>query len=153
MKKFFTQLRAEPGLTMARIHAELKETEGLGEFLAYQTVVDMRFTKLLRDAPDVQRWAAAGPGTRRGLNRINGRDVDFKLKQHPALKEMRELYAVLQEHCPGIAIDFSDVPNMCCEVDKYLRVKNGEGGMKSKFVPSPEPLPDEYDEEEAVAAA
>ena len=44
--------------------------------MAYQAVVDMRFTALLADAPDVATWAAAGPGTMRGLNRLHGRPVD-----------------------------------------------------------------------------
>jgi alpha-glutamyl/putrescinyl thymine pyrophosphorylase clade 1 len=135
-RNFFQRLFAEPQLTMQRVHYELKQTKGLGEFLAYQIVVDLRFTKLLRDAPDVQRWAAAGPGTRRGLNRIHYRTVDFPLSQDRALREMRELFAVLQKECGDIAIDFSDVPNILCETDKYLRAKHDQKKLKNKFVPS-----------------
>jgi hypothetical protein len=30
---------------------------------------------------------------------------------------------------------FSDVPNILCETDKYLRVKNGEGKPRALYVP------------------
>ena len=51
------------------------KTDGLGTFLAYQALVDATYTPLLGDAPDVNTWCAAGPGTLAGLNRLHGRPV------------------------------------------------------------------------------
>lgn len=120
--------------SMRAVHGELLKYDGWGPFLAYQAVVDMRFTPLLEDAPDVATWAAAGPGTLRGLNRLHGRRLDFKLGQAAALQEMRALWPLLQARA-GVAMDLSDVPNVMCETDKYLRVRNGEGKPRALYVP------------------
>lgn len=119
--------------TLEGAHSRIMRTNGWGQFMAYQAVVDMRFTALLKNAQDVALWAAAGPGTIRGLNRINGRAVDAGLSQGQALSEMRAIYKVIQEEA-GVAMDFSDVPNILCETDKYLRVKNGEGKPRALYV-------------------
>lgn len=133
--RFYEHFADRENITLRSTHALLREYKCWGEFMAYQAVVDMRFTKLLRDAPDVETWAAAGPGTIRGLNRLHGRDLNVKLPQKQALKEIRLIYAAAKSEIPDIAIDFSDVPNMLCETDKYLRVLNGEGTPRAKYVP------------------
>lgn len=120
--------------TLQGMHSQLTAHNGWGPFMAYQAVVDMRFTGLLNQALDIETWAAAGPGTLRGLNRLHGRDVNFRLKQDQALSEMRAIYAVVSEET-GVPLDFSDVPNILCETDKYLRVLNGEGKPRALYVP------------------
>jgi hypothetical protein len=120
--------------TLESVHSQLTETKGWGMFMAYQAVVDMRFTPLLSNAPDVLTWAAAGPGTLRGLNRIYGRELKAPLSQAQALTEMRLIYAIVQQET-GVSVDFSDIPNILCETDKYLRVKLGEGKTRARYVP------------------
>lgn len=120
-------------VSLQRVHELITRSNGWGQFMAYQAVVDMRFTPLLDRAEDVSTWAAAGPGTIRGLNRIHGRKVDAALSQGQALGEMRAIYKVVQQET-GVAMDFSDVPNILCETDKYLRVKNGEGKPRALYV-------------------
>jgi hypothetical protein len=115
-------------------HAELLSYPGWGAFMAYQLVVDLRFTRYLAGAEDIASWAAAGPGTIRGLNRIAGRQLDYRLEQWQALNEMRTLFATIQEET-GVAMDFSDVPNILCETDKYLRVLNEEGAPRALYHP------------------
>jgi hypothetical protein len=44
--------------------------EGLGPFLAYEIVTDLRFTALLENAPDIMTWANPGPGAKRGITRL-----------------------------------------------------------------------------------
>lgn len=118
--------------TMRGFHAR---HDGWGPFLAYQAVVDMRFCpSLLASASDRETWAAAGPGTLRGLNRVHGRRVDARLSQSYALSEMREIHR-LSFDATGVEMDFSDVPNILCETDKYLRVKMGEGKPRALYVP------------------
>jgi alpha-glutamyl/putrescinyl thymine pyrophosphorylase clade 1 len=120
--------------TMQRTHELLMRSNGWGQFMAYQAVVDMRFTLLLRHALDTCEWTAAGPGTLRGLNRLYGRPVDASISQAQALTEMRAIYKVAQQET-NVLMDFSDVPNILCETDKYLRVKNGEGKPRARYVP------------------
>ena len=116
-------------------HDFLRQSSGWGPFLAYQAVVDMRFCdRLLARAPDRSTWAAAGPGTLRGLNRLHGRRVDASLTQEQALDEMRAIFAQAPYET-GVTMDFSDVPNALCETDKYLRVAQDEGRPRAKYVP------------------
>lgn len=121
--------------TMQSVHAWLMDSPGWGNFMAYQAVVDMRFCpNLLGDATDRATWAAAGPGTIRGLNRLHGRRVTAEVSQYTALDEIREIYRWLPEET-GVDMDLSDVPNVMCETDKYLRAKNGEGKPRTLYVP------------------
>lgn len=119
--------------SLREMHSWISETNGWGDFMSYQAVVDMRFTPLLSSATDVHTWAAAGPGTLRGLNRVHGRPVNAPLSQFKALVEMREIYEQV-ERMTGVSMDFSDVPNILCETDKYLRVKLGEGTPRARYV-------------------
>lgn len=119
--------------TLQQTHEWISRSNGWGPFMAYQAVVDMRFTAILENAEDVSSWAAAGPGTIRGLNRLHGRALDYSLSQGQALSEMRAIYKIVQQET-GVAMDFSDVPNILCETDKYLRVKNGEGKPRARYI-------------------
>lgn len=119
--------------TLKQTHEWLHSFNGWGPFMAYQAVVDMRFTNILINATDVSSWAAAGPGTIRGLNRIYGRDKDFSLSQDQALTELRQTFDFLKTNCKVI-LDFSDVPNAYCETDKYMRLWYKEGKTRAKYV-------------------
>lgn len=120
--------------TLQETHERLLKYRGWGPFMAYQAVVDMRFTNLLNRAPDRGTWACMGPGTKRGLNRLSGRAVDAPLSQEEGLKEILELYHH-PERPKDIPMDLSDVPNICCEYDKWVRVKSGEGRPRSTYTP------------------
>lgn len=121
------------GLRLEQFHKYLCQFKGWGPFMAYQVVVDARFTKILCDAPDRLTWAAAGPGTIRGLNRLHGRPLKQAISQQHALVEMSIIYRDIQR-ATGVKMDFSDVPNALCETDKYLRVKHGEGKPRALYV-------------------
>lgn len=131
-RESFIRCWSDPSLR--RIHSLITVSNGWGAFMAYQAVVDMRFTRLLNHAYDIDKWAAAGPGTLRGLNRLHGRATDFALSQSQALTEMRTIFD-LAKSATGVSMDFSDVPNILCETDKYLRVHNGEGKPRALYIP------------------
>lgn len=118
---------------MQAVHALIMKSNGWGPFMAYQACVDMRYTRLLGNACDRFTWAAAGPGTLRGLNRISGRPFKQALSQQQALTEMIEIYRDIQR-LTGVAMDFSDVPNVLCETDKLIRTQLGEGTPRSLYV-------------------
>jgi len=119
-----------PFTSLQATHAWFLEKEpklyGWGEFTAYEVVTDLRHTRYLCNAPDIQTWANAGPGAKRGLNRIYGRELNAKLTQVQALDEMREiLFWLKRERNPSILpqLEIRDVEHSLCEFDKYERVK------------------------------
>lgn len=135
----WTALGGNTGHTLEQVWGWFQQPRyiGWGPFMAYQVVVDLRHTRYLRNAPDINTWAALGPGSRRGLNRLSGRPVDHPLKQAEGLAEMRLLWAEQDQHrAPWVPpIELSDIQNCLCETDKWLRAKSGEGRPRSHYVP------------------
>jgi hypothetical protein len=101
----------------------------VGPFIAGQVIADLKQTKHLKGATDWWTWAALGPGSMRGLNRLHGRPVHNSITQRQGLKEMQEARSVL-----GLQwLCLQDVQNCLCEFDKYIRVLNGEGKPRSGY--------------------
>jgi len=119
----------------------LQTVKGVGGFMGYEMVSDMRWTVLLNDATDIMTWANPGPGAIRGLRRL-------ELKHKPreeAIRSMKMLldisdnrYAsdspwgkVREDHVPDL--EMREIEHSLCEFDKYCRVKFGEGEPRSKY--------------------
>ena len=121
--------------TMQEAHAWLGEFRGWGDFMAYEVVTDLRHTRYLRDAPDINTWAVAGPGAIRGLNRLHGRPYKAGLSQAQACAEMRELLALSRENLPDFVplLELREIEHSLCETDKWLRVQAGQGRLRSKY--------------------
>ena len=123
--------------SLETVHSTICGRYGWGSFMTGQLVADLSYAPPLWTASDLYTWAPIGPGSRRGLNRLAGRPLDFNLHQAQAVEEMRELrFDVVSE----LGVDFDDltlhdIQNCLCEVDKYLRVETGEGRPRSHFVP------------------
>ena len=118
---------------------------GFSGFMAYEVVTDLRHTAHLQDADDIQTWANAGPGAKRGLNRIHGRVVNQTIKIDQLNAEMKELLDVSDEinqttMDTGLylanwvdSLEMRDIEHCLCEYDKYERVRLGEGRPRSKY--------------------
>lgn len=118
--------------TMENVHARLMQYMGWGGFMAYEVVCDMRYTRYLQNATDINTWAHAGPGALRGLMRVTG----TKPSQRDALPLMRQLHKELNAQWPYTpALEMREVEHSLCEFDKYERTRKGEGRPRSKFVP------------------
>lgn len=115
---------------------QLPEYTGWGPFMAYQFVLELHHTRYLAEALDKYRWAAVGPGSKRGLNRLAGRPVKAALSQARAVEEMRSLLLASSictaSWVPKLALE--DVQNSLCETDKYLRAQSGDGRPRTKYV-------------------
>jgi len=109
---------------------------GWGPFMAGQVVTDLRHSRYLNNAADIEVWTALGPGSRRGLNRLYGRDVNTPLNQQNGLRELIELSHSQNTYKADWVphIELSDVQNCCCEFDKIMRVRSGDGRPRAKYV-------------------
>jgi hypothetical protein len=104
----------------------------IGNFLAYQIVLDLAAYAPLDQATDRTTWTVVGPGSTRGLNRVTGRLLTAKVPEVQSVTEMRELTAWMQgNHFPDISL--IDIEHALCEFDKYERVRTGEGRPKHRY--------------------
>jgi len=112
----------------------------LGNFMAYEITTDLRHTKLLENADDINLWANPGPGAQRGLNRIHERPIAFTQSPHKFVGEMQDLLRVSRQYLPFYfpSIEMRDIEHSLCEFDKYQRIKSGDGRMKNKYNGYPE---------------
>lgn len=116
----------------------LSTYHGWGGFMSYEVATDMRWTRYLNQAADICTWANPGPGAKRGLNRLYGRDTRAHLNRDKAIEEMREVYALVKKQWPRPskdwpAIEMREIEHSLCECDKYLRVQSGEGRPRAKY--------------------
>ncbi len=121
----------------------LQRERGIGSFMAGQIVADLRWC-MSGGWYDKNEWAAMGPGSKRGMNRLLGRPVDAAMLQPEfaghLLVYMHGLKSLLP---PAIVerLEAIDYQNCLCEYDKYCRVLDGAGRPKSKFKPNPSVMP------------
>ena len=119
---------------------ELKKHRHVGSFLAYEMVSDMRWTRVLEDAHDINTWANPGPGAMRGLRRLQ-----MPATEKTGVQSMQALLAEQHLLRPGTktperykadwtpVLEMRDVEHSLCEFDKYARVKFGEGRPRGRY--------------------
>lgn len=119
--------------------------DGIGAFIGYEIVTDMRHARYLDNAPDIMTWANPGPGAQRGILRlmdwpINNQAGLPKLPKGVRIPEFIEAMKVVleasKEYLPDWmpAFELRDVEHSLCEYDKYMRVKLGEGRPRQNYV-------------------
>lgn len=120
-------------------HEHLMEYIGIGSFLSAQVIADLKYVMPLRRCTDWHTFAASGPGSRRGLNRVLDRDVDAPWVEKKWLGELFKLNIQLQPYLkkakkPELpALHLQDLQNCLCEFDKYERTRLGEGRPRSRY--------------------
>lgn len=122
---------------------ELKKFRGLGGFLSYEIVCDLRYTDLLRKATDVNTFCNIGPGASRGLNRLAGRPIVMakggtkdsgRKPPYGWQQQMRKLLAVVKLRLPNMPkFEMREVEHSLCEYDKYERLLFNEGKSKRRY--------------------
>jgi hypothetical protein len=124
--------------TLEETAATLTTIGGIGVFTSYEITTDLRHTTWLNGAPDIMSWCSIGPGSRRGLNRVMGRPLTAK---GPAeVSEISELLRSatrdLRRADPMFArLEMRDIEHSLCELDKYLRIRDGAGVGGGRFKP------------------
>lgn len=135
--------RPRPDDTLMSFHTRLASVQFMGGFHAAQVVADVKYVGRLRKAADWRTFAASGPGSRRGLNRVLSRPTDARWSETDWL---RRLLLLRKAVAPALAkaglpkMHAQDLQNCLCEFDKYERIRLGEGKGR-KFVPNAKPLP------------
>ena len=147
--KYVGDIAATAGMSksLQTTHRKLSQYRGWGGggFMSYEVVTDLNYTPVLNNAVDRFSWANAGPGAKRGLNRIWDRPLTKSMTQEVANEEMKQLNALaafsVDDHVPVGQVDMRTIEHSLCEWDKYERVRLGQGKPRSKFTQSSEPLP------------
>ena len=125
--------------SLQKVHEALGRYRGWGGggFMSYEVVTDLNYTPVLDKAEDRLTWANAGPGAKRGLNRIHQRDLKKGMTQEVANEEMWDLYRLgykyLGDHVPEDKVDMRTIEHSLCEWDKYERVRLGQGKPRSRY--------------------
>ena len=142
--------QADGGVSLAYVWDWLRRVPYLGDFMAYEIVSDLRWTRLLNRAPDILTWANPGPGARRGAARVLGtseqrfRSPGTSEKPYitaagrdETLELMRELLRLSRDPCywpqDYPAWEMREAEHWLCEYDKYSRVGLGQGRPRQKM--------------------
>jgi hypothetical protein len=123
--------------TLKRFHHLLTRYPGLGGFMAYEVVCDLRYTSILEEATDVLTWCNPGPGCCRGLHRITGKTIPAQSAAEgcPRPPKWEATMRALLSRCRKDFPDFEmrEVEHSLCEFDKYERARTGSGQMKRRY--------------------
>lgn len=139
MRNWFTYWA--PNNTLEGAHGMLSKLEGMGGFMAYEVVCDLRYTYLLENAADTSTWCNPGPGCIRGLYRVWGEDWAKKgdnSSSPPRPKDwqerMKSLLEIARRRLRGMPpMEMREIEHSLCELDKYLRLVHGDGRAKRTF--------------------
>lgn len=120
--------------TLKSFHARLEKAGmTIGSFIAGQVVADTKYTEPLQNTKDWHTWAAIGPGSARGMNRLLGYPVKQPWKEAEWLVQVQDL----QKKIP-MSLHAQDVQSVLCETDKYSRVLLGEGQPRQVYKEKPQ---------------
>lgn len=120
----------------------LQKREGIGSFMAGQITADLRWA-VHGLWSERFYFAPMGPGSRRGMNRLLGRDPNHKMNQEEFEEHFKDYKHIIYLKIPdlikrfvvsGHQLEAIDYQNCLCEFDKYERVLWGEGRPKQKYL-------------------
>lgn len=125
------------GDTLAAFNQRLLAQYGVAGFMSGQIIADTKHAFVLSAAEDWWTFAVSGPGSRRGLNRLLGRDKGARWKEEAWHAELLALLSHLMTDVEVEVqeIDAQNCQNCLCEVDKYMRSFYEEGRPKQRYVP------------------
>ena len=109
--------------SMEELVDRLITIKGISHFLGGQIAADMRWATpgMWRDK---KTWAAKGPGSQRGLNRLLERPINTTFKDHEFQIELQKVIGLCVRNLPAIInhrLEAIDYQNTLCEFFKYER--------------------------------
>jgi alpha-glutamyl/putrescinyl thymine pyrophosphorylase clade 1 len=142
--------RLQASSSMADAFAILRSHRGLGDFLAYQLIIDINYSTMIDFAE--MDFVVPGPGAKDGIYKCFGRG------SHGLEADLiRYMCDTQTEHFDRLGLSFTDLngrrlqlidcQNLFCEVDKYARLAHPEiigystrSRIKQRFVPNDQAL-------------
>jgi hypothetical protein len=116
------RLRPKDGDTLNSWHMMLGQMQGFGSFMAAQVIADLKYHEPLRHADDWHTFAASGPGSRRGLNYVLGRERgddwtedNWRLELGRLREKLLPMFKAEQMPAPHA----QDIQNCLCEYNKW----------------------------------
>jgi hypothetical protein len=104
--------------------------------MAAQVIADIKPYGLLKTAADWFTFAASGPGSRRGLNRVLNRSVDSPWDEGAWRHELAGLHKAVLPYLQDMpSLDAQNLQNCLCEFDKYDRARLGQASPSSASSP------------------
>jgi alpha-glutamyl/putrescinyl thymine pyrophosphorylase clade 1 len=142
--------RLAVGASMREVFEVLRGYPGIGDFLAFQLLIDINYSTVIDF--DEMDFVVAGPGARAGLRKCFGpgvRGIEAELIRYMSDTQERH-FARLGLRFAGLngrRLQLIDCQNLFCEVDKYARLAhpeiNGYSGrtrIKQRFTPIEQPV-------------
>lgn len=142
----YERIVAAPSL--ASVYDALHDYPLMGDFMSYQTAIDLNYSKLIDFSEN--DFTKAGPGARRGIAKVfadtqgwSPEDIIMWMVDHQEAElsrlgiEFRGLY--------GRPMHAIDCQNVFCETDKYCReavpeLASNRVRIKTKFAPTSDPI-------------
>jgi hypothetical protein len=130
-------LRPTKADTLQDVFQRLVDQPGIGPFMAAQVVCDLKFFAPLNKTADWQTFASYGPGSKRGLNFVCGREMYAGWPRATWQETHDELRRLVLPRLPEAlrTLSATDSQNCLCEYSKYYKVKNGLGRARRTFTP------------------
>ena len=129
-------LRPHRGDTLQSFAERVIAVKNQGSFMVGQMVADVKYADpILLEAVDWHTWAVSGPGSRRGLNRVAGRNLKGGWNEPQFLRTLSALRGMVNDELPPHMelLHAQDLQNCLCEFDKYERVRLGQGRPRSRY--------------------
>lgn len=113
--------------TMQDAHELLGSLPGMGGggFMAYEVVCDLRYTMYLGHAPDKLTWSNMGPGAKRGLNIVLGRDLNAPVSKEMWAEESARLLRIMNARLRMPPFEMREVEHSLCEMSKMQAALDG----------------------------
>lgn len=133
-------LRPKKGDSLRAYFNRLSDENGMGSFMAAQVLADIKYVEPLLHATDWWTFASSGPGSRRGMWYVMGKNPKEmkRWKEHEWREALSELQELMHPHLNEARMPrmhAQDVQNCLCEYHKYRRTQLGTGRPKQKFTP------------------
>jgi hypothetical protein len=120
------------------VHKSLLQLNGVASFMAAQIVADLKYAEPKKWS-DFHTFAASGPGSRRGLNRLLERDKDAPISEVAFRETLLMLRTKVNDSLRWAEpITAQDIQNCLCETYKWLRAMTGDGRPKQLYKPQEE---------------
>jgi len=121
--------------SMQNTWSRLLSLPGFSPFIAGQVTADLRWG-VSGSWEDKKVWAPIGPGSRRGMNILLTREINYPLKQAKFERELVDMMSVCCDNLsPSIInrLEAIDYQNCLCEYSKYSKALHGMGNPKRLY--------------------